>query len=89
MNGRWNVGPIGSTWAGRPWLVLRAGGIEATQWNGPVVTLDQRAVRRLGPDLPAESTEAAAQVPLGRRPDSTRPLGKALHDQRLVAGIGR
>ena len=26
MNGRWRVGPIGSTRHGRPWLVLRAGG---------------------------------------------------------------
>ena len=55
MNGRWRVGPVGSTGAGRPWLVLRGEAIEATQWNGPVLTLDLGPVRRLGPDLLADA----------------------------------
>lgn len=88
LSGRWHVGPIGSTRAGRPWLVLRAGGIEATQWNGPVLSLDDGAVRRLGPDLLAESTEPAALVPRLRRTEASRPLGEVLQDQRLVAGVG-
>src|SRR3954453_10571510 len=59
MNGRWRVEPIGAQRAGLPWLVLRADGLEATQWNGPVLTFDHRAVRRLGPDLLAEATAPA------------------------------
>jgi endonuclease-8 len=92
MNGRWRVGPIGSTGTGRltgrPWLVLRGDAIEATQWNGPVLTLDLGPVRRLGPDLLAESSEPAALLPLLRRGDGSRPLGEVLQDQRLVSGIG-
>jgi endonuclease VIII len=88
MNGRWRVDPIGALRGGLPWLVLRAGGLEATQWNGPVLTLDLRAVRRLGPDLLAQATDPAAVAALFRRVEPTRFLGEALQDQRLVAGIG-
>ena len=88
MVGRWRVGAAAATRFGRPWLVLRAGNLEATQWNGPVLTLEQRAVQRLGPDLLAEETVPEALVPRLRRADPTRPVGEALQDQRLVAGIG-
>ena len=88
MTGRWRVGRTGVRRAGRPWLVLEAGGIEATQWNGPVLTLEQRPLQRLGPDLLAEGTEPASLVPRFRRADPSRALGEALQDQRLVAGIG-
>ena len=88
MNGRWRVGPVGSTGAGRPWLLLRGDAIEATQWNGPVLTLDPGQVRRLGPDLLADASDPAALVPRLRRDDGSRPLGEVLQDQRLVAGIG-
>ena len=88
MNGRWRVGPIGSTGAGRPWLLLRGETIEATQWNGPVLTLDLGPVRRLGPDLLADGSDPAALVARLRRGDGSRPLGEVLQDQRLVAGIG-
>jgi endonuclease-8 len=88
LSGRWHVGPVGSTRAGRPWLVLRAGGLEATQWNGPVLSLDQGAVRRLGPDLLADATDPADLVPRLRRTEASRPLGEVLQDQRLVAGVG-
>src|SRR6476660_1059367 len=54
MTGRWRVGRSGERRVGRPWLVLEADGIEATQWNGPVLTLEQRPLQRLGPDLLAE-----------------------------------
>ena len=54
MNGRWTIGPVGRTRKGSPWLVLRAGAIEAAQWNGPVLTLETRAVRHLGPDILAD-----------------------------------
>ena len=89
MNGRWRVGPVGSTGAGRPWLVLRGEAIEATQWNGPVLTLDHAPVRRLGPDLLADGSDPAALVRAAPpRRAGSRPLGEVLQDQRLVAGIG-
>ncbi len=88
MAGKWTVGPTDPARKGAPWLVLRVGRIEAMQWNGPVLTLDTRAVQRLGPDLLAEGTDTAALVPRLRRGDGSRPLGEALQDQRLIAGIG-
>jgi endonuclease-8 len=88
MNGRWRVRHDGASRTGRPWLVLRAGGWEATQWNGPVLTLEQRALRRLGPDLLADETRIADVVRRLRREPQSRLVGAALVDQRVVAGIG-
>ena len=88
MNGRWRLDPRGRERRGLPWLVLRGREWEATQWNGPVLTLETRAVRRLGPDLLAESTEVAAVVARMRLADQSLLVGEALVDQRLVAGIG-
>ncbi len=88
MNGRWTVGVAGVRRAGRPWLVLRAGELEATQWNGPVLTLDTTPAGRIGPDLLAEGVEPAALVGRVRRADPGRLLGEVLLDQRLVAGLG-
>jgi endonuclease VIII len=88
MNGRWRVTPRGVAHRGRPWLVLRGQRWEATQWNGPVLTLDERPVRGLGPDLLAEETTVEDVVLRLRRSDSTRLVGELLVDQRLVAGIG-
>jgi len=87
MNGRWRIGRRGTA-RGRPWLVLRGGAWEATQWNGPVLTLERRPVGRLGPDLLADDTEVAGVVSRIRRGDPSRLVGEALVDQRLVAGIG-
>lgn len=87
MNGRWRVGPRGRELRGRPWLVLRGGEWEATEWNGPVLALEVRPVRRLGPDLLAESTDVEAVAHRVRsRPSAL--VGEALLDQRVVAGIG-
>ncbi len=88
MKGRWVVEPSGARRAGRPWLVLRAGGLEAAQWRGPVLTLDPMPVRRLGPDLLGDDVEPAAIVGCLRRADRGRLLGEVLLDQRVVAGIG-
>ena len=88
LTGRWRVGPAGAQQMGRPWLVLRTSELEASQWNGPVLALEQRPLRQLGPDLLADETEVAVLVPRFRRADPAAPLGVALQDQRLVSGIG-
>ena len=88
MRGRWRVAPRGASWRGRPWLVLRGREWEATQWNGPVLTLDARPLERLGPDLLADATEVAEVVERLRAADGSRLVAEALVDQRLVAGIG-
>ena len=88
MNGRWRVDAAGSERRGLPWLVLRGRAWEATQWNGPVLTLERRAVSRLGPDLLADDTEVELVVERLRRSDPSRLVGEALVDQRLVSGIG-
>ena len=88
MSGRWRVRPRGGELRGRPWLVLRGTELEATQWNGPVLTLEQRPVARLGPDLLADETELGAVLARLRRADPSTLVGEALLDQRLVAGIG-
>jgi endonuclease-8 len=87
MNGRWRVEPRGASRVGTPWLVLRGERFEGVLWNGPVLTLDTRSVDRLGPDVLADDLDDAAVVARLRRAGA-RPLGEALQDQRLVAGIG-
>lgn len=88
MSGRWTIRPIASARKGSPWLVLRVGAIEAAQWNGPVLTLDTRAIQRLGPDLLAEATDPEVLMQRLRRGAGPRALGEVLQDQRLVAGVG-
>jgi endonuclease-8 len=89
MTGRWSVRGHGDPkWHGRPWLVLETRRFEATQWNGPVLTLDDGRAARLGPDLLADGTTVDALVTRVRRADPTRLLGDVLVDQRVVAGIG-
>jgi endonuclease-8 len=87
MSGRWRVEPRGTRRAGRPWLVLRGEALEGVLWNGPVLTLDVRPVERLGPDVLADDLDESAVV-TRLRSAGARPLGEALQDQRLVAGIG-
>ena len=88
MSGRWRVEPRGRARVGLPWLVLRGETHEGVLWNGPVLELERHAVRRrLGPDVLGpgfDVASAAARV----RTAAERPLGEALQDQRLVAGIG-
>ena len=87
MSGRWTVHPRGAKLVGRPWLVLRGAEREAVLWNGPVLELDDRAVRRLGPDILGEPPDFEA-MSVNLRRDPRRAIGEALLDQRLVAGIG-
>ena len=88
MSGRWTVRARGSVTRGRPWLVLRGRGREAVLWGGPVLELNKRAVRRLGPDILARPPDLDRMVANLRRAAGGREIGDALLDQRLVAGIG-
>ena len=89
MNGRWRVRPPGRPpWRGSPWLVLRTSRWEATQWNGPVLCLDDGRVGGLGPDLLADATTVELVLRRLRAADQRFLVGEALVDQRIVAGIG-
>lgn len=87
MSGRWRVDPRGKERVGQPWLVLRGDELEGVLWNGPVLALDARPIRRLGQDVFAAEFDVPASV--GRlRAAGDRWLGEALQNQQLVAGIG-
>ena len=88
MTGRWQVLPRNGTRRGTPWLVLRGTQSEAVLWNGPVLELDDSRVRSLGPDILADPPDLDAIVAKLRGADPRTPIGEALLDQRLVAGIG-
>jgi endonuclease-8 len=88
MRGRWQVRPRNGSSRGRPWLVLRGPEYEAVQWNGPVLELHGRGVRRLGPDILASPPDVDAMLARFRLTDQSRAVGDCLLDQRLVAGIG-
>jgi endonuclease VIII len=89
MSGRWQVRSRDSRpLVGKPWLVLQAPEHEAVLWNGPVLELARRAVRRLGPDILADPPDFPRMVENLRREHPSRELGDAVLDQRLVAGIG-
>ena len=98
MTGSWGTYRAGQRWrrgAWRAWLVLRAGGHEVVQFDGPVLELmtaararaDQR-IAGLGPDVLAPEFDAARFLRRLREDDPTRPIGDALLDQRTVAGLG-
>ena len=88
MSGRWRVSSRGETKLGRPWLVLQSRTLEATQWRGTTLTLDDGQVARLGPDLLADGTDVAQVARRVVSSDPSRLLGEALLDQHVVAAIG-
>jgi endonuclease-8 len=88
MSGRWTVRPLGFSRTGTPWLVLRGERAEGVLWNGPILELHDRAIRRLGPDILERPPRFDAMLARLRAADGTRPFGEALLDQTLVAGIG-
>ena len=88
MNGRWTLVPRGATRRGLPWLVLRGTRYEGVQWNGPVLELRTRSIRRLGPDILAAEPDLERMLANLRAGDRSRAVGDALLDQRSVAGIG-
>jgi endonuclease-8 len=75
--------------------VLRAGGHDVVEFDGPLLELmtegrtrfDQR-LAALGPDVLAPEFDPEGFLRRLRSDDQTRPLGDALLDQRNVAGIG-
>jgi endonuclease-8 len=90
MNGRWRVEPRGAKRVGQPWLVLRGDTHEGILWNGPVLELRRNGARisHLGPDILDDPPDLDAMVARFRAQPSSREIGDALLDQRLVAGIG-
>jgi endonuclease-8 len=98
MTGSWGTYRAGQRWSRsrrRAWLVLRAGGHEVVQFDGPLLELmtesrarfDQR-IAALGPDILAEEFDETSFLRRLRQDDPTRPIGDAILDQRTVAGIG-
>jgi endonuclease-8 len=98
MTGAWSVYRKGQRWRRSPlraWLVIRAGGAEVVEFDGPVLELmsesrtrlDQR-LAGLGPDILGEKFDERAFLRRLREDDPTRPIGDALLDQRTLAGIG-
>jgi endonuclease-8 len=98
MTGTWGVYERGGTWrraAHRAWLVIRAREWEVVQFDGPVLELtseqrlrSDRRLAGLGPDVFAERFDPAPFLARLRRADPRRPLGDALLDQHIVAGLG-
>ncbi|WP_052848437.1 Fpg/Nei family DNA glycosylase [Streptomyces avicenniae] len=96
MDGAWQVYGPGRRWSGGPAHQIRAilGTAEATAvgYRLPVLDLlrtadEPRVVGHLGPDLLGPDWDA----PEARRrllADPARPLGEALLDQRVMAGVG-
>lgn len=98
MTGAWGVHPEGRRWKRSPrraWLVLRRADTAVVQFDGPVLELITETRRRfdrrlalLGPDILAPELDEAGYLRRLRADDPTRPIGDALLDQRIVAGIG-
>lgn len=97
MSGGWHLYPPNAAWR-RPrsaaWAVLSAADQEAVQFGGPTLRLlTAERVRRdpqlssLGPDVLASDFDPDAVV-VAMRAGSARPVGEALLDQRLLAGVG-
>ncbi|SIR80924.1 Fpg/Nei family DNA glycosylase [Williamsia sterculiae] len=93
MEGAWMVHPLGTRWR-RPGhqarIVLRTDGWEAVGFELGVcewIPDPDTELSYLGPDLLDPAFDAAAAVTnLTRDPD--RPIGTALLDQHLMAGVG-
>jgi endonuclease VIII len=98
MTGAWAVHRVGERWKRAPrraWLVLRSSGWEVVEFDGPVLELMSesrtrfdRRLAALGQDVIGERFEIDRFLGLLRKDDPGRPVGDALLDQRIVAGIG-
>ena len=95
MTGKWRVRDASWPVPRNAWLVIRRDAKVVAQLNGPVLELmtagrarlDQR-IAGLGPDILAPELDAVAFLRRLRADDPTRPIGDALLDQRIIAGIG-
>lgn len=92
MDGSWRVGSRPVRVDHRARIILEANGVRAVGVDLGVLEIlerdaDQDAVAHLGPDLLGPDWDAdRAAANLAADPD--RPLGEALLDQRVLAGIG-
>ena len=95
MTGKWRVRDTTWTPPRNTWLIIRRESKVVAQINGPVLELmtdsrtrfDQR-LARLGPDILAPELDEQAFLKRLRGDDPTRPIGDALLDQQIIAGIG-
>jgi endonuclease-8 len=98
MNGSWRLYRRGARWdrsRRSAWVVLEGGQWSAAQFGGPTLRVLTRAgIRRdrrlaeLGPDILSADFDLGRSLRSLRRGSGETPLGEALLDQRLVAGIG-
>lgn len=98
MTGAWSVCAQGARWRRAPrraWLVIRAGGCEVVEFDGPVLELMTESRTRwhqrltqLGPDILAPRLDEESFLARLRAGDPSRRFGDALLDQRTIAGIG-
>jgi endonuclease-8 len=98
MTGSWDVHREGQRWRRarrRAWLVMRYGGWEVVEFDGPVLELiaDSRTrtdprLASLGQDVLGERFDLGTFLRRLRAEDPDRAIGDTLLDQRVVAGIG-
>jgi len=98
MSGSWGVWREGERWRrarGRAWLVIRCGGYDVVEFDGPVLELASDARLRgdprlagLGQDVLGDTFDPSRFLRRLRRDDPRRPIGDALLNQQTVAGIG-
>ena len=95
MTGSWRILDADRRPSRAAWLAIRRDDKTVVQFRGPVLELmtdsrtrfDQR-IAGLGPDILAETFDHARFLRRLREDDPTRPIGDAVIDQRIVAGIG-
>ena len=87
MKGSWRTMAVDAPVRGTPWLVLTGEEAKAVLRGGAVLETSERRLASLGPDILAAELDPAAIV-RNLRTAGGRPIGDALLDQRLVAGIG-
>jgi endonuclease-8 len=95
MTGKWRVRDVTWTPPRNTWLLITRDDHLVAQINGPVLELmtDSRSrfdrrLALLGPDILAPTLDEDAFLTRLREDDPTRPIGDALIDQRIIAGIG-
>jgi endonuclease-8 len=95
MTGKWRVRDTDWPIPRNTWLAIARGEHVVAQLNGPVLELMtegrtrfDRRLAQLGPDILAPVLDEPAFLRRLRADDPTRPIGDALIDQRIIAGIG-